>query len=187
MEEVVNRVAKSGLLVVDLEEYLHRGAIVIFDLKDVLHEGMILKEKEFRNFIFENDWTAYSGKNVGLICSAEAVVPVWAYMLLAVSLQNVTNSVTFGDREEVEKELINQAIEKYLLDHVVDGRKVMIKGCGNIRHREYAHTQLTKKLMPTVSSLMYGEPCGAVPLYKKKSSQALHSKEATTGRPQAEV
>ena len=168
MEEIVNRVAKSPLISIDLEEFIHQGETVIFDIKDVLYEGLILREKDFRAFIKTNDWSGYQNKNVGLICSAEAIVPIWAYMLLVSSLKEYANVVVFGGEEEVEKERINQAIDRCLENQDFEGGKVVIKGCGNVENKEYAYTQVTNKLLPKVTSMMYGEPCSTVPIFKRK-------------------
>ncbi len=168
MEEIVNRVAKSPLVSLDLEDYLHTGEYVLFDMKDQLFQGLILKEKDFRTFLKENDWSVYEGKNVGLICTADAIVPTWAYMLLVTKLKEFANSVTFGDEEAIEKLLIDEAITKCLVANELEGKKVVIKGCGNVKSVEYAYTALTDKLFPVVSSLMYGEPCSTVPIFKRK-------------------
>lgn len=168
MEEIVNRVAKSPLVSLDLEEYLHKGEQVIFDLTDVLFQGMILREKDFRDFIKTNDWSVYADKNVGLICSAEAIVPTWAYMLLVTKIKEHANCVTFGDQEAIEKAMIDQAIEKCMDANDFTDKKVVIKGCGNVKNIEYAYTAITDKLFPQVSSLMYGEPCSTVPIFKRK-------------------
>ncbi len=168
MEEIVNRVAKSPLISLDLEDYLHKGDCVLFDMKDQLFQGMILREKDFREFLKENDWSVYSDKNVGLICSVDAIVPTWAYMLLVTKLRDHVNSVTFGDEQAVEKTLINDAINKCIASNDLEGKKVVIKGCGNVKSIEYAYTTITEKLLPLVSSLMYGEPCSTVPIYKKR-------------------
>ncbi|NQZ76033.1 MAG: DUF2480 family protein [Ekhidna sp.] len=170
MEEIVNRVAKSPLVSVDLEDYLHSGETVIFDVKDVLFEGIILKEKDFRTFLKDNDWSVYQDKNVGLICSAEAIVPTWAYMLLVTKLKPVANSVTFGDKEDVEKSLIDEAIASCIRENDLKEKKVVIKGCGNVKNIEYAYTKVTDQLLPLVTSLMYGEPCSTVPIYKQRKN-----------------
>ena len=168
MEEIVNRVAKSPLISIDLEEYLDEGEIVIFDLQSILFQGMILKEKDFREFIKTNDWSEYEGKNVGLTCSADAIVPIWAYMLLAAKLKDHANIVTYGDQNAVEKAVIDQSIMKCLRELDLIDKKVVIKGCGNITNIEYAYTLIAEKLYPIVGSLMYGEPCSTVPIFKRK-------------------
>ena len=168
MEEIVNRVAKSPLISLDLEDYLDKSDKVIFDLKDVLFQGMILREKDFREFLKTNDWSIYKEKHVGLICSVDAIVPTWAYMLLVTKLEDYAASITYGDEDTIEKNLIDQAIERCLLENDFDNKKVVIKGCGEVRNIEYAYTAITTKLLPQVSSLMYGEPCSTVPIFKRK-------------------
>ncbi len=167
MEEIVNRVARSPLVSIDLDEFMHKGENRIFDLKDVLFQGLILKEKDFREFIKTNDWARYENKNVGLICSSDAVVPIWAYMLLASTLKDYANTVVFGNENEIEKMRIDQAIEKCMESQEFENAKVVIKGCGAVENKEYAYTQLTNALLPKVTSLMYGEPCSTVPIFKK--------------------
>ncbi len=168
MEEIVNRVAKSPLISLDLDEYLHKGEVVLFDLKEVLYEGLILREKDFRTFLKENDWSTYKDKNVGLICSTDAIIPIWAYMLLTQYLSEFSNVVVFGAADEIEKALIDQAITNCIEQQDFKDAKVVIKGCGEVNNKEYAYTQVTNKLLPLVSSLMYGEPCSTVPIFKKR-------------------
>ncbi len=168
MEEIVNRVSKSPLISIDLDEFVHKGEKCLFDIKEVLFQGLILKEKDFRDFIRSNNWVVYENKNVGLICSSDAIVPVWAYMLLASSLKDFANLVVFGDENEVEKNLIDQAVQKCIQSQDLENAKVVIKGCGAVSNKEYAYTQVTNALLPKVSSLMYGEPCSTVPIFKKK-------------------
>lgn len=170
MDEIVNRVAKSPLISIDLEEYLHKGEYVVFDLNSVLHEGLILREKDFRAFLREHDWSEYDQKNVGLICSSEAIIPTWAYMLLVTQVSKYANLVTYGDRQSIERALIDQAIEKCVSEQDWEDKKVVIKGCGNIDNIEYAYTTITRKLVPLVSSMMYGEPCSTVPVFKRKNN-----------------
>ena len=168
MDEIVNRVAKSPLVSLDLKDYFHKGEHAIFDVKETLFEGLILREKDFRNFLKENNWSVYQDKNVGLVCTADAIVPTWAYMLLVTKIKAYANVVTFGGEEAIEKALIDQAIEKCLSAVDLKGKKVVIKGCGDVKNIEYAYTKVTEKLFPIVSSLMYGEPCSTVPIFKQK-------------------
>jgi hypothetical protein len=165
-DPIVNRVAKSPLQPLDLEDYLSSAPAVHFDLKDVLFEGLILREKDFREFLKAHDWAQYEGKNVRLHCSTDAVIPIWAYMLLTVHLQDA-NLVVQGDEQDLEKALILQAVNRMAAD-VEDNAKVVIKGCGKIQNKEYAYTEMTRALLPKVSSLMYGEPCSTVPVFKRK-------------------
>lgn len=167
-EPIVNRIAKSPLKSIDLDEYLHKGEVVHFDLKDHLFQELILREKDFREFIKTHDWDQYDGKNVRLFCSADAVIPIWAYMLLMTKLTGA-NLVIEGKEDDLEKGLILQAINKMMEEDFADA-KVVIKGCGNIQNNEFAYTELTKALIPYVTSLMYGEPCSTVPVYKRPKS-----------------
>ena len=164
---IVNKVAKSPLLTLDLADYLDQRESLLFDLSQCLFQGIVLKEKDFRQFIKEHDWSQYAGKNLGVYCSADAIIPSWAYMLVVTKLQPYTSIIVFGGSEELEKARIDLAIETLAEREKLDNAKVVIKGCGNIDNRDYAYFQLTKKLTPLVSSLMYGEPCSTVPVYKK--------------------
>ncbi len=163
---IVNRVANSPLKSIDLEDYLSKAPVISFDLKDLLFQEMILKEEDFRTFLKSNDWSKYDGMNVRLHCSVDAIVPTWAYMLLVTQLQSA-NLVVEGSDEDMEKALILQAIAS-LMKEDWQNAKVVIKGCGNIRNKEFAYTEIAKALVPVVSSLMYGEPCSTVPVYKRK-------------------
>mgnify|MGYP006268082311 CR=1 FL=1 len=167
MEEIVNRVSKSPLKSVDLEDYLDKSERIGFDLKETLFQGLILREKDFRQFVKEHDWSQYEGKNVHIFCSVDAIIPSWSFMLLMTRLQPVVNAVVVGTEADLEKALIDEAIEKVLQEGYED-QKVVIKGCGNVTNREYAYGQFAKKMLPYVSSLMYGEPCSTVPIYKKR-------------------
>lgn len=164
-EAIINRVARSPLKSIDLDDYLYKGSVMSFDLKDVLFQGMILKEKDFREYVKTNDWSKYEGESVRLYCSADAIIPTWAYMLLVTKLQGA-NLVVEGSEGDMEKALILQAIEKLKADDWTNA-KVVIKGCGNIKNKEFAYTEIAKALIPVVSSLMYGEPCSTVPVYKR--------------------
>ncbi|MBJ6119811.1 DUF2480 family protein [Pontibacter sp. BT310] len=166
MSELINKVAQSALVTINLEELLHPGERVVYDIKENLFHGLMLREKDFRAFIKENDWTAYDGKNVAIICSADAIVPTWAYMLLATKLQNHANHYVFGDLEALEQSLLKEAIAKIDPEEYREG-KVVIKGCGSIPVPTFAYVEIMQKLLPVVSSVMYGEPCSTVPLYKK--------------------
>lgn len=165
-ETIINRVANSPLKSIDLGEYMNQSPKVEIDLKDVLFQGLILREKDFRQFLKEKDWSEYEGKNVRIYCSEDAVIPIWAYMLLVSKLQEA-NLVVQGSKDDLEKALIRQGIDILLREDWTDA-KVVIKGCGDIRNKEYAYTEMSKSLIPKVTSLMYGEPCSTVPVYKRK-------------------
>lgn len=167
-ENIVNKVAASGLLTLNLETYYHQGERVVYDIKDNLFHGLMLREKDFREFIKEHDWSAYTGKNVAIICSADAIVPTWAYMLLATKLKPFANEVVFGGLETLEAVLFNRALSAIDLEAFRDER-VVIKGCADITVPTAAYVEITNLLTPVVKSIMYGEPCSTVPIYKKKA------------------
>ncbi|ARS36566.1 DUF2480 family protein [Pontibacter actiniarum] len=165
-EEIVNRVAQSALVTLNLELLLHPGERVVYDIKDNLFQGLILREKDFRAFVKEHDWSQYAGKNVAIICSVDAIVPTWAYMLLASKLQGHANYYVFGDLEALEQALMQEAIAKVDIEEYRDA-KVVVKGCGSEPVPTYAYVEVMRKLLPVAASIMYGEPCSTVPLYKK--------------------
>lgn len=168
--QIINKVANSGLISLDLEEYYHTGEEVVYDIANNLFQGLILKEKDFRDFIKNNDWTIYKGKNVAIQCSADAIVPTWAYMLLVSKIQPFANMVIYGSIGELRTTLCRQAIEKMDLASL-KGAKVVIKGCSKIEIPMFAYAELTRLLLPIASSIMFGEPCSTVPVYKKKIGQ----------------
>ncbi len=165
-QEIINRVANSSLITFDLEEYYHPGERVFFDVAPLLFQGLILKEKDFREFIKTHDWTSYSGKNVAIGCSEDAIVPIWAFMLVGTKLSPFAHKVVFGSLEQLEQSLFQDALSKINPDEFRD-EKVIIKGCSNHPVPVFAYVEIAAKLQPIVSSLMYGEPCSNVPLYKK--------------------
>ena len=166
-EEITNRVATSGIISFDLEDLYDRGERVLFDIKDNLFQGMILREKDFREFVKTHDWSQYSGKNVAVTCSADAIVPAWAYMLLANRLAPYAREVVFGDAEVLETVLFEKSLAKANFEQYRDQR-IVLKGCGDIPVPTSAYVELTKRLTPIAKSLMFGEPCSTVPIYKRK-------------------
>ncbi|MCF2499766.1 MULTISPECIES: DUF2480 family protein [Dyadobacter] len=173
-EEIVNRVAVSGIVSLDLEELYHPGERVLYDIKDNLWQGMILKEKDFREFLKAHDWTQYQGKNVAIICSEDAIVPTWAYMLLAVQMEPYANAVIFGDLNALEDKLFADAIQKINLSEY-EGKRVVVKGCSKVNVPISAYVEISRLLKTIVQSLMFGEPCSTVPLYKKPKSSISSS------------
>lgn len=165
-EVIVNKVSESGLITLDLEEYYPKEDIAVFDMKDYLFMGMILKEKEFREAMKNLDLSPYKGKSTALTCSADAVIPMWAYMLAASYLEPVANEVVFGDKDFLHKTLFLKNISKINTDAYLD-KRVVIKGCGELPVSETAYVAITSLLRPVVKSIMYGEPCSTVPIYKK--------------------
>ncbi|WP_017256917.1 DUF2480 family protein [Pedobacter arcticus] len=166
-ENIVNKVALSGLVTFDLAELHHAGERVVYDIVDNLFQGLMLREKDFREFVKNHDWTQYTGKNVSVICSADAIVPTWAYMLIASKLTPYANFFVFGDLEVLETSLYLLALEKLPLEQYKDQRLV-IKGCGDIAVPTAAYMAITGKLNTIAKSVMYGEPCSTVPIFKRK-------------------
>ncbi len=166
-ELIINRVAKSGLVTLDLEDYYHSGERVVYDLKDNLFMGLILKEKDFREFLKTHDWTQYTGKNVALTCSEDAIVPTWAYMLLTIQLQPYANTIVFGTLQDLEEKLYFDAIARINPEAYRDAR-VVIKGCSKVPVPVAAYVEITRILRPVALSLLFGEPCSTVPLYKRR-------------------
>lgn len=163
---ILNRVAQSKIITFDLEDYYPKGNRFLLDIKDWLHEGFVLKEKEFRVALAAYDWSQYQDAFVALYCSSDAIVPGWAYMLIATKLEPYASKILQGDLQQLETSLYQSVIEK--LD--VSGFKdlpVIIKGCSNRPVPPNAYLLITQKLQPVVKSLMYGEACSSVPLFKK--------------------
>ena len=165
-EPFVNKVAESGLITLDLEKFYPKGETTVFDLKDHLFMGLILKEKDFREALKKLDWSVYQDKNVALTCSADAIIPVWAWMLAVSYLQPVAKEVVMGDEKELHRSLYLKNIDAIDINEFA-GQRVVIKGCGETPIADYVYMEITKKLRPVVRSIMYGEPCSTVPVYKK--------------------
>lgn len=164
---LVNKVANSGLVTIDLEGYLPREPIVIFDLKDYLFMGLILKEKDFREALKKVDWSLYQEKFVALTCSADAIIPVWAYMLVVTYLQPVAKDVQVGTAADMERMLFLKNIQAIDPSGFRDQR-IVVKGCGDHPIGDFAYAEVTRILRPVAQSIMYGEPCSTVPVYKRK-------------------
>jgi len=166
-EQIINKVALSGLITLDLEEYYPSGERVVYDIKDNLFMGLILKEKDFRAFLKEHNWEQYTGKNVAITCSEEAIIPMWAYMLLAIQLEPYARTVIFGSLEDLEKKLFDDVLNTFDWEQYRDARMV-VKGCSDKQIPASVYVEVTRRLRPLVKSLMFGEPCSTVPLYKQK-------------------
>jgi hypothetical protein len=166
-EEIINKIAQSALVTLDLESYYPKEKISVFDLKPYLFMEMILKEKDFRAALQIVDWSQYENSVVAVTCSADAVIPMWAYMLVASYLQPVAKDIISGTEEEVTRQLFLQAIRDIDSQEFYD-KKVVVKGCGELAVGEYAFLEITKKLRAVAKSVMYGEPCSTVPIFKKK-------------------
>lgn len=164
--QITNRVATSALVTFDLEDYFAPGDRVLIDIKDQLFQGLILKEKDFRNFIKATRWEDYRGKFVAIHCSVDAIVPTWAYMLLAIALEPFANKVVFGTLEELETSIFQDRLKDVDWSQFTNA-KVVIKGCSKVNVPIATYVDVTSRLRPYVSSIMYGEPCSTVPLFKK--------------------
>ena len=166
-ELFVNKVAESGLVTLDLETWYPKEEIVEFDMKDHLYMNLILKERDFREALKNLDWSRYQDKNVAVTCTADAIIPVWGWMLVATYLQPVAKEMVLGDEKEMHKILFLKALSEIDINEFT-GKKVVIKGCGDTPIADYAYMEITKLLRPVAQSIMYGEPCSTVPVFKKR-------------------
>lgn len=168
MEDIIiNKVAQSGLITLDLERFFPAEDIVTFDVKDYLFMELILKEKEYRETLKNLDWNIYENKIVAITCSADAIIPLWAYMLAVTYLQPFAKDIWFGNSEEVLKFVFLRNL-KQIDPTEFTNQRVVIKGCGDKTIPAAAYVEITKILRPVAKSIMYGEPCSTVPIYKKK-------------------
>lgn len=165
---IVNKVAQSGLLTLDLEDLMFPGERALLDIKSWLFEEIILKEKDYREHILKHDWSQYQDKYVAITCSADAIIPTWAYMLAVVNLQSFAKKIVLGDLMLLESELFKDRIAELNPEDFQDQR-VVIKGCSTKQVPLSAYIDLTAFLSPLVKSIMYGEPCSTVPVFKRKS------------------
>lgn len=170
-DAIVNKVAESSLVEIDLESFYPSGETAVFDLKDYLFMGLILKEKDFREALKKGDFSAYRDKLVAVTCSADAIIPVWAYMLVATYLQPIAKEVVAGDEAFLHKTLFLRNINSINTAGYAD-KRVVIKGCGDKPIGEFAYLEITRLLRPVVKSIMYGEPCSTVPVFKKPATGA---------------
>ena len=166
MEEIRNKVKESGLVQLDLANYKPSLPLVGIDLAAQLWQGLVLKEKDFRDWIKTHDWKQYEGKAVYIFCSTDAIIPTWAFMLVTSVLKKQEVPSIVGSENELAKSLINQEIHKIDLAELAQQR-IIIKGCADILDPAYAMSYLVAHLQPYVKSIMYGEPCSTVPIYKK--------------------
>jgi hypothetical protein len=168
MDTIVNKIAESGIITLNLESYLPgEDSLAVFDIKPFLFKEMILREKDFREALPQHDWQQYSGKHVAITCSTDAIIPMWAYMLIVSSLTGIAASVFYGTLSALTQYLTIQNIESVDISEFAD-KRVVIKGCGAIPIDPGAFVAISAKLRPVVKSLMYGEPCSTVPVYKRK-------------------
>lgn len=166
-EEIINKVAKANIIQIDLGDYHTKLFIQEFDIKQALWQEMVIKEDLFRDFIKNFDWDSLSEKHIALFCSVDAIIPAWAFMLITTELKKVNASIYFGDNEEVKSQLFFTNLNSINTTELQDQR-VMVKGCSTIPNPNRAFVELTNLLVPKVKMLMFGEPCSAVPVFKRK-------------------
>jgi hypothetical protein len=164
---IMNRVEASGLVTLDLEDFYPKETIRIFDLKNYLFRGLIIKEKDFREALKNTNWTEFENCNVAVTCSTDAIIPVWAYMLVGIYLQPVAKNIVLGDKEKLIETIIMSNISAIDANGYFD-KRVVVKGCGEVKIPDSAYLGITAKLQPFAKSIMYGEPCSTVPVYKKR-------------------
>jgi hypothetical protein len=167
MDEIVNKVASSGLITLDLEELHIPGKRILFDLKDYLFEGLILREKDFRTALLNTDWSGYKGAYVAITCTADAIIQPWAYLLASNYISPVAAKVVFGDLESLESSLYIEKLNHLNLEQFKEGR-IVLKGCSKIKVPLAAYVHAFNIIQPIAKSIMYGEPCSTVPLFKRK-------------------
>lgn len=166
MEDIIiNKVAQSALLTLDLQKFYPEGEIAIFDMKDYLFMELILKEKDYREALKNLDWSIYQDKNVAVSCSTDAIIPLWAYMLAVSYIEPFAKDIVFGNEKEVFGILFLKNLLK-IDTKEFEGKRVVVKGCGDKKIPEIAYIEITKILRPVVKSIMYGEPCSTVPIFK---------------------
>jgi hypothetical protein len=165
-KEIINRVAQSQLKTIDLEDYYPIGERIFLDIQEWLYEGLVLREKEFRASVAEHDWNQYQDKYVAVDCTTDAIIPGWAYMLIITHLQPHAKKVVQGNLEVLETSIYQTIIENLDVS-TYTGKPVIIKGCTNKPVPPNAYLWITAKLMSVAKSVMYGEACSSVPLYKK--------------------
>ncbi len=165
--EIINKVDKSGLTEFNLEDYYPKGERVLFDIKNQLFQGLILKEKDFREFVKNEDWSKYKDKFVALTCSADAIVPTWAYMLLTSSLEPFAKKIVFGDLKTLETIIFQESLSKINTEDFRD-KKICVKGCGKLPVPESAFVEITRLFSPIAKSIFFGEACSTVPILKRK-------------------
>ena len=164
--EIINRVANSSLITIDLEDWYPEGTRSIIDIKDWLYKELILKEKDFREQVKKANWEQYKDHYVALTCSSDAIIPGWAYMLIATFIAPFAKNFVIGSLEDLENKLYQTEIDKLDVS-MYQNKPVIIKGCSNKPVPENAYINLIQKVQPVAKSIMYGEACSSVPLYKK--------------------
>jgi hypothetical protein len=171
-ETIVNKVAESGLVEIDPASFYPEGEVAVFDLKDYLFMGLILKEKDFREALKQLDLSPYKDKLVAVHCSADAIIPMWAYMLVATYLQPVARAIVAGDESFLHQSIFLRNLQQ-IDPNAFAGKRVVIKGCGDKEIGPFAYLEITRLLRPVAKSIMYGEPCSTVPVFKQSASSSI--------------
>ncbi len=166
-KEIINKVASSALITFDLEELYQPGERVLIDIKDQLFQELILREKDFREFIKTTDWSVYKDKFVAISCTADAIIPTWAYLLLAIALEPHAGLIVYGSLSDLEERLYLDALSKVDWQKY-EGAKIVVKGCSKVQVPDAAYVEVVSRLRSRAASLMFGEPCSTVPLYKRR-------------------
>lgn len=166
-DEIINRVANSSLMTIDLEDYYPEGKRILFDIKEWLYEGLVLREKDFRQQVKAHNWSQYQDAYVALTCSTDAIVPAWAFMLLSSNLEPFAKKIVKGDLEQLESSVYQDVIPSIDLSQFKN-KPVIIKGCSNKPVPTNAYLMMINRLRSVAKSVMYGEACSSVPLYKKR-------------------
>ena len=169
MSELINRVVNSPIVMIDMEEFYPMEERVVFDLRPFLFQDLILREKDFRQSLKDLDWSVYSGKWVAITCSTDAIIPSWAYMLVCTYLEDSSKGYVVGSLENLEQYIVERMVVALDLDSFAD-RPVVIKGCSKISIPHFAYGRLISLIQPVAKSIMFGEPCSTVPLFKKRKS-----------------
>ena len=164
-DEIINRVANSKLVTLDLEDFYPKGKRILFDIKDWLYEGFVLREKDFRKHVAEFNWSQYQDSYVALICSTDAIIPGWAYMLISIELEPYAKHIVIGDLDTLETAIYQDIITNLDIS-TYKNSPIIIKGCSKKPVPQNAYIMLANKLKPVAKSIMYGEACSSVPLYK---------------------
>ena len=166
-EEIINKVAQSKLVSIDLETFYPTGARHLFDLADWLYEGLILREKDFRERVKNYDWAQHKDAHVAVFCNSDAIVPLWAFMLVSSQLQPYAKTVIEGDADKLESVLFRHWYDTHDFSQY-EGKPMIIKGCSNKPVPTDAFVEFVKRAQPYAKSIMFGEPCSTVPVYKKR-------------------
>jgi len=167
-KEIINRVANSKLITIDLEDFYPDGERIVFDISEWLYEGIILKEKDFRESVQDHKWSQYKGNYIALTCKTDAIIPSWAYLLITTVLSPYAKKIVVGNLELLETLIFQEIISNLNMNDYID-KPIIIKGCSNKPIPDTASVQLVEKLLPFAKTILFGEACSTVPLLKKRA------------------